>query len=167
MEWDNDEYDNSAIAPDESNWWQDILANVTESIGLSGVSDALASTLTGYSQDAPKAPGIMSQMESAGDRVGKAMDKVGGFMERNKEFSKMLFQGVASMVAGDSAERAADKRAQAALDQQNNQANIQRDQNAAFSASVSGLSPAKRGLMQQPLKRVGGANIFTNTGRAV
>ena len=70
----------------------------------------------------------------------------------------MLLKGVGGAVA-------AKNTGKAAMDQLREKDRLERERNAQYSASISGLAAPRTLGPQKPLRRIDGSRVFTNNGR--
>lgn len=140
-------------APDNSwySWYSTLLPDAFNAAGLSDSTSAVAKQIAeNFNGKTAEPPKEESLLDKVGKKVGAGMD----WLTKNKEIAQVA----AGAIGG--AYQAREKRAAAEKLVQD-----EKDKIAANSASVSGLRPAKRGLINSPLTRIGGQRVFNGTGR--
>ena len=155
----------------------DTLLSVASALGGGALS--LAQQLTGFggtgndpsvgnASGSPKGIGDQINSPSLFDKAVGTLDKASTWIDKHKKLTELVMGSVGGAYAADEKRKAADKLAESRLNEQNNAARLQQEQNAAFSASVSGLRPVKRGLINQPpLTRTNGARVFNSSGKVI
>lgn len=102
------------------------------------------------------------------DKVSNKIDSASNWLEKHKKLTELVTGAIGGAYVADEKRKAADAAQQGRINEQNNSARIAQEQNAAFSASISGLAPRKKGLINQtPLKRLDGSNVFDKSGKVV
>ena len=119
--------------------------------------------MAGYGQR----QGVNSQAEVGGKEEGGLLGRVSSFVDKNKSLSEMIAKGLAGALGGNTATKTANIQAKSQLDQIRLKDQLDQEQRARMSASITGLTQPGRGILSQgQLKRSDGTNVFTN-GRIV
>jgi hypothetical protein len=137
--------------------YQDYYSNLlADAFSVAGLSDSSSSITKDIMQRfaGPTAAAKAPDEEGLVDRVKKSIGTGLDWIEKNPKASQLLLGAV-----GGAYQAAEKKKAAAQLVQD------EKDKIAANSASLTGLRPVKRGLINQPLTRIGGAKVFNNAGR--
>ena len=104
-------------------------------------------------------PGVVEWFTSTFGKEG-----LGGWIKENAELSKLLFSAVGGAVSAYGANNTADKNNQNKIDQINLTQQHKLDDNKRYSDSVKGLKSGLINSAQQPLRRLGGAQVFGSNG---
>lgn len=102
-------------------------------------------------------------IEAAPGAEGKGIiGRISDFVDKNRGLTEMVLKGIAGAAGGNSAKNTANVNAKSQLEQLRLKNQLEQENNARVSASVTGMRPP--GIMgrQQPLRRMGGANVYTN-----
>lgn len=139
------------------------VAEVAESLGDAFTQNDAQDIFRNWEITAQNAAPVAAKI--ATDNGPSLLDKVGDYFGKNDSLIKNVGGGIAAWQQGQSKEDAAEKLAQSRLNELREKDRIDQENNARFSASVSGLR--RPGLMgsQQKLQRAGGANVFDGNGR--
>ena len=134
-------------------YYAGLLGDAFNAAGLSDSSSSIAKEIMAKFSG-PTASDKAPAEEGLVDRVKKSIGTGLDWIEKNPKASQLLLGAV-----GGAYQAAEKKKAAAQLVQD------EKDKIAANSASLTGLRPVKRGLINQPLTRIGGAKVFNSAGR--
>jgi len=132
---------------------------------INTVWDSIQSTFDNelnFSRD-PASRGAMP-VKLATSNEPSLLDRVGGAYKKNKGLFDLAGAALSSYASNEAKEKAAEKLAQSRLNELREKDKIDQEGNARFSASVSGLRPSGLIGSSRKLQRVGGGNVFNNTG---
>ena len=119
-----------------------------------------------YAQRQGSTPLFQEDQDNLIDKVSNKIDIASNWLEKHKKLTELVAGTIGGAYMAEEKRKAAEAAQQGRLNEQNNAARIAQEQNAAFSASISGLAPRKKGLINQPpLKRLGGSNVFDKSGK--
>lgn len=124
------------------------------------------SVISQYAMDADasrEAANLVKPIESKTGAEGKGIiGRISDFVDKNRGLTEMVLKGIAGAAGGNSAKNTANVNAKSQLEQLRLKNQLEQENNARVSASVTGMRPP--GIMgrQQPLRRMGGANVYTN-----
>jgi len=90
------------------------------------------------------------------------LNKVSGFVEKNKGLTEMVLKGIGGATAASQARKLAEQNSRSRIGELQEADRIKQAENARISASVSGLRPPGIVRRQMPLRRIDGTNVFNN-----
>ena len=116
----------------------------------------------GAQVDAGKTVEASKGMTAGGNSSGSLLDKVGGFVEKNKSLTEMVLKGIGGATAASQAKKLAEQNSRNRIGELQEADRLKQADNARISASVSGLRAPGIIRRQMPLKRIDGTNVFNN-----
>jgi len=126
---------------------------------LTGDSSGMPEWITGSSAFNSLSSGGANPVKESGTSL---LDKVGGFVDKNKTFTELALKGFGGAVASKNAKAAAKAGSRSRIEELEAADRLRQQENARYSASVSGLrSPGLVGK-QMALKRIDGTPIYQN-----
>jgi hypothetical protein len=131
---------------------------------LTGMNDGMPEWLSSsnaFQSLLTSGPGTLEKANVAKDGGG-LLDKIGGFVEKNKTLSELALKGFGGAVAAKNAKNAATANSRSRIEELRVADQLKQGENARMSASVSGLrAPGLIGKQMQ-LKRTDGTPVYTN-----
>ena len=117
-------------------------------------------------QAASQQPRSLSGAADEKAQGGGILSRIGSFAEKNKSLSEMIGRGLQGAFVESARQKAARVLAQSQMDQLKMKNQLEQENNARTSASVTGLNQPGGIIHRGQLKRTDGTNVFTN-GRIV
>lgn len=131
---------------------------------MGGLNSGMPDWITGSSAFGSLMPSMdtLEKTNAAKDSGGGLLDKVGGFVEKNKTLSELALKGFGGAVAARNAKDAAKAGSRSRIEELQMADQLKQQDNARVSASVSGLRSPGLVNKQMALKRIDGTPIYQN-----